>query len=354
LTFPKLEVKQVRDNVINEILTTEQSYIRELIVLNRIFKHDMTEKFKTIEISQIELLTLFGNSEQILNVAFQLLQRIVDKFKTWNYQTSTISDIFDEKKGLGTYLRMYRPYANTVDAGVAFLASHGKTRKALKEYFTSMMEDPRSRGLDFASYLTSPVKRIPRYLLLLGELKKFTLKLDPQHPELACIAAAETLLQGVALSVNKSVTDKSKGEEMAQIYLKLKDQNPKWTLALLTPTREFIKEELVFQKQEKKSKLIKCTLYVFNNLILGTPKKQISHWWWFDLENCVIDDPQDAQFCIKITETLAQHKSTTVTIAAKNAAEKSEIIKLIQDNITKAKEAKDLASKRVAPKDQTI
>ena len=71
---------------------------------------------------------------------------------------------------------MYKVYANTVNDGVAFLAGSlvfllllfflteylgpAKSRPKLQAFFTEKMNnDPDCKGLDFASYLTSPVKR---------------------------------------------------------------------------------------------------------------------------------------------------------------------------------------------------
>ncbi len=56
---------------------------------------------------------------------------------------------------------MYKDYANTVDWAVKFLKemNEKKSRPKLIAWLAEKREDPKCRGLDFPSYLTSPVKR---------------------------------------------------------------------------------------------------------------------------------------------------------------------------------------------------
>jgi len=303
----------------------------------------MEKKAKTIDISEQELNTLFGNADQLLNVNFTLLERIVEKFEQWDSDTSTIADLFGNNPplGMGPYLKMYKSFANSAYLGLEFLKKEGKNRKELVKYFAQLQKEEVSKNLDFTSYYTTPITRIPRYKSLLETLEKYTNKVNPDHPEVDQIKIALTVITEVADAVNKAV-DK-KGEEMMTLFMKLNQLNPKFMgnkdFEFLTPTREFVKEMEVSQKQDKKNKLVKCNLYIFNDLILGTPKKQ--GWWHMDLVNCDLQDIDPLKFLFGITATLPNMGTPTksmVTLGCQSAAEKTELMKLLRDNITKAKE----------------
>jgi len=131
---------------------------------------------------------------------------------------------------------------------------------------------------------------------------------------------------------------------MTALFMKLNQINPKFMgnkdFEFLTPTREFVKEMEITQKLDKKSKLVKCTLYIFNDLLLGTPKKQ--PWWHMDLLQCDLQDIDPNKFLFGVTATLAKDGTPTkimVTLGCQNGPEKTELMKLIRDNISKTKES---------------
>jgi len=237
---------------------------------------------------------------------------------------------------------MYKSFANTAYVGLEFLKKEGKNRKELVKYFAQLQKEEISKNLDFTSYYTTPITRIPRYKSLLETLDKYTRKIDPEHPEINQIKIALTVITEVADAVNKAVDQK--GEEMMALFMKLNQINPKFMgnkdFEFLTPTREFVKEMEIFQKLDKKTKLVKCTLYIFNDLILGTPKKQ--PWWHMDLVNCEVQDVDPQKFLFGITATLPNAGTPTkvmVTLGCVTAVEKTDLMKLLRDNITKAKDS---------------
>ena len=49
-----------------------------------------------------------------------------------------------------------------------------RRKKAFEKYLQKAKENTECRGLDLLSYLIMPVQRLPRYVLLLSELRKNT------------------------------------------------------------------------------------------------------------------------------------------------------------------------------------
>ena len=56
--------------------------------------------------------------------------------------------------------------------------------------------------MDLMSYLIMPIQRIPRYVLLLSDLLKFT---DPTHPDHKNLTEAVAKVEGVARFINEKV-----------------------------------------------------------------------------------------------------------------------------------------------------
>eukprot|EP01126_Amoeba_proteus_P036316 TRINITY_DN3696_c0_g2_i3.p1 TRINITY_DN3696_c0_g2~~TRINITY_DN3696_c0_g2_i3.p1 ORF type:complete len:104 (-),score=30.43 TRINITY_DN3696_c0_g2_i3:161-472(-) len=93
----------------------------------------------------------------------------------------------------------------------------------LFQFFEKKRNDKVCRGLDFGTFLTTPIKRIPRYLLLLKELKKHTK--DPTHPEIRFLLRAEKSLGQVADDINTAIILQEKRSKVVEISQKISFKN---------------------------------------------------------------------------------------------------------------------------------
>ena len=64
------------------------------------------------------------------------------------------------------------------------------------------MEQPACGGLDLGAFLLTPVQRVPRYILLLKQLLKYT---DPTHPDYRHINACLDRLRDFLARLNDSM-----------------------------------------------------------------------------------------------------------------------------------------------------
>lgn len=87
--FRKVEVviAQKRDNIANEILTTEQSYIRALTIVNELYRKPMLDAAKAGLLGSFNedfVTEIFSrNFQDILRVNFTLLSGLVDRLSAW-------------------------------------------------------------------------------------------------------------------------------------------------------------------------------------------------------------------------------------------------------------------------------
>ena len=94
---------------------------------------------------------------------------------------------------------------------------------------------------DICSFLIMPIQRIPRYELLLRELKKNT---DPSSPESVGLEKAFEKIVGIATHVNES---QRHIENMTKL-LALQDRIQGQAFELLMPHRRLLKEAQLVQK----------------------------------------------------------------------------------------------------------
>ena len=139
---------------------------------------------------------IFVNINMILPFNLQLVSELEKCLSNWNEQ-SIIADIFVK---LAPFLKMYNQYSNSYDNALVVLAKCIKVEK-----FALLVEEcDATTGLSarLDSLLIAPIQRIPRYTLLLSEIKKHT---PEGHPDQVNLDKAIPLLQEVADYINKNI-----------------------------------------------------------------------------------------------------------------------------------------------------
>lgn len=123
---------------------------------------------------------------------------------------------------------------------------------------------------------SSQVQRIPRYVLLLRELKKHT---APDHPDLAQLNFALTKIESIAAHVNESKRHVENMSKLLDIQSRVKD--PKFQL--FKPDRRLLREGMIKRVSEKyvlsdavaarpphEWEMLDQLLFLFNDMLLWT------------------------------------------------------------------------------------
>lgn len=84
------------------------------------------------------------------------------------------------------------------------LSQQNKKFLAMAEQAT---HDPRCAGLDLAAFLLTPIQRLPRYIMLLGRLMKYT---DETHADYEQLLRALEVLQQLTIDLDKSFEESAK------------------------------------------------------------------------------------------------------------------------------------------------
>ncbi|KAJ6236823.1 faciogenital dysplasia protein [Anaeramoeba flamelloides] len=159
--------------------------------------------------------------------------------------------------------------------------------------------DPKCKGQALQSLLIMPIQRLPRYVLLLGELTKKTL---PTHPDYVSLKKAFDEIKLVTGEVNETKREIENAYHLADIDKNLTPHSKKkHDLTLIKPTRKYLETYPINNLQDPDNNYF---LYLFNNLILITLvkkkklKKPLKHsirdkFKLCDIENLVYNKQRD-------------------------------------------------------------
>eukprot|EP00736_Rhodelphis_marinus_P008410 Rmarinus@m.17971 len=240
----KLRKRRVhRATVCKEVTTTEASYNESLKAVTDVALKQLqwnAETSKNPILTKDKITKVFCNIESIYELSSNILADLKEKTDNWTDDT-TIGDLFVK---FAPFLRLYIAYCNNYDSAQDFCRSF--TSEPLWEKFWKQCQMiPDFHNMDLNSFLIMPVQRIPRYVLLLKEIRKYT---DEGHPDVEFLDKALSDVEEIATQVNKCM----KGADAANKMLDLQRMFGA-TINFLEAHRTFISEgrlTLVTTKEE--------------------------------------------------------------------------------------------------------
>lgn len=253
-----------RRRIAEEIRDTEATYVT---MISKVQEGIIDPIKKTISqedsiISPEELKEVFSNLPEILNVHSSLLQKLNQRFSNWN-ASSSFSDIFIQLEK--SFTELYIEYVANFD-NVTLLVKYIRKKKP---HFKKLIKDfekeqAKSNALDLASFLILPVQRLPRYVLLLLELEKFTdegtVDKDPKNQ--SNLENAIASIKRVLEKVDESKTTQNEGQKIATIQRNMELEE----LELVHPKRKYIMEGVVRLIDDEENTSPYC--FLFNDILL--------------------------------------------------------------------------------------
>ncbi|KAI6661568.1 hypothetical protein LOD99_13441 [Oopsacas minuta] len=172
--------QEQRYRIAKEIENTEATYVQNLHTLTSFFYRPL---LKAKLIPQNELKQLFPPQlNALLNCHIELLDKLHDRLSNSKWH-GMIGDLFANLCPGSMSMDFFQMYSGYVLAFPSALAVYDKqirTNEEFRGFIRACMESPSCRGLDLCAFLLTPIQRLPRYLLLLKELIKYT---DSSHPD---------------------------------------------------------------------------------------------------------------------------------------------------------------------------
>ncbi|XP_041669981.1 spermatogenesis-associated protein 13 isoform X2 [Cheilinus undulatus] len=186
--------EQMRTNVVQEIMNTERIYIKHLKdicegYIRQCRKHpDM--------FTELQLKTIFSNIEEIYKFQRQFLRDLEKKYNKEQPHLSEIGSCFLlQDEGFS----IYSDYCNTHPEACAELQRLMKSGK-YKHFFEACRLLQQMIDISIAGFLLTPVQKICKYPLQLGELLKYTPK---DHSDYGGVSKAYETMKNVASLINE-------------------------------------------------------------------------------------------------------------------------------------------------------
>jgi hypothetical protein len=247
-----------RSHVCQEILASEKSYVESLATMVEVYMTPMAQGVpgQVEKCDPLDVQTVFGDVEQILTINRELLTSLEERMKTFSVDT-VIGDLFVK---LCPFFKLYSAYSSGFERATKKLEQMRAASPALAAWLDAQGSGPRCRGLSLPSFLIMPVQRVPRYLLLLGDLEKNTWA---HHADSKTLAKALAELRVTAAHINESVRRQESAARMAEIHGRVFDFDGD----LIQPTRVY-QSELALRIVKRNGHRKERVAVLFNDLLL--------------------------------------------------------------------------------------
>ncbi|KAF2074909.1 hypothetical protein CYY_003786 [Polysphondylium violaceum] len=212
----------MRKRTLEELLKVEKGYVQDMTTMIDVF----LDPFKTEAcFPKHHIYTLFCNIEELKRVHQSFLDSLENRLNgnQWSETESTIGELFFPY--MGSWQLMYEKYINNYEKAFA-LTRYFKISPNYAEIQKSIYQkekDTRCRYLDFNSFLVMPVQRLPRYIVLLQAIEKYT---SQDHPDFGQVSLALVQLQDLTLYLNESKRKASQEDKIDEIKLLVQGVDP--------------------------------------------------------------------------------------------------------------------------------
>lgn len=197
-----------RSRVANEILTSEREYVKALEDCSRYYGKPLRLDKKVLTKEQVT--EIFSPVfETIVLLSRTLLSDLELRMVQWSPEQQ-LGDIFLK---IVDFLKVYVGYIENFDTSIRTRQELAKSKK-----FTKLLEScvASKEVQPIASYLIMPVQRLPRYIMLLRELSRYT---PPTHKDAPLLAQAIEKVSAVTEFVN----EKKRVAEQLMLLLAMQD-----------------------------------------------------------------------------------------------------------------------------------
>lgn len=250
MTEKEKKRKMGRANVISEIISTENSYVKSLEVIREVYIKPLRKRRRILSLR--EEATIFSNIENLHAIHVNFLHELTERQKLFPDETPIV-DIF---LNFCPWFDMYTQYVSNYEAVTSLLMKLGK-RKRWKQFLEECARDPRTTLLNIDDYLVMPIQRIPRYKLLLEELLR---RSDETSNDQVTIPIAIEKVHSAVVRINTTV----------QVLDKMLSIQGKFlgNVHLLAPNRRFIKQGTLKKHSRSASGRRWYHFFLFNDLLV--------------------------------------------------------------------------------------
>ncbi|XP_029456728.1 FYVE, RhoGEF and PH domain-containing protein 3 [Rhinatrema bivittatum] len=314
-------------HIANELLHTEEAYVKRLHLLDQVFctrlseagiPHDVT----TGIFSNISSIYLFHGQFLLPELKIRITQE-------WN-SNPRIGDILQK---LAPFMKMYGEYVKNFDRAMDMVNTWTQRSSQFKDVVQSIQKDDMCGNLTLQHHMLEPVQRIPRYELL---LKDYLKKLPEDSPDRKDSEKSLELISTAANHSNAAIRKMEKMHKLLEVYERLGGEED-----IVNPANELIKEGHIQKLSAKNGTAQDRYLFLFNSMVLYCVPKLRLIGQKFGVREKIDIAGLQVQEIIKPNATrtfLIIGKKRSLELQARTEEEKKEWIQVIQATIEKHKQ----------------
>ncbi|XP_072538303.1 faciogenital dysplasia isoform X2 [Salminus brasiliensis] len=241
-------------NIAQELLHTEEAYVKRLNLLDQVFCTKLTEAGIPADV----ITGIFSNISSIYCFHHQfLLPELQTRItQEWN-SNPRIGDILQK---LAPFMKMYGEYVKNFDRAMELVSTWTQRSTQFKSVVQNIQKQDVCGNLTLQHHMLEPVQRIPRYELL---LKDYLKKLPNDAPDRKDAEKALDLIATAANHSNAAIRKMEKMHKLLEVHERLGGEED-----IVNPANELIKEGHIKKMSAKNGTAQDRYLYLFNNMLL--------------------------------------------------------------------------------------
>ncbi|XP_042306952.1 FYVE, RhoGEF and PH domain-containing protein 3 isoform X2 [Sceloporus undulatus] len=314
-------------NIANELLHTEEAYVKRLHLLDQVF----CTKLYEAGIPPDVVTGIFSNISSIYRFHEQFLlpelkTRITDEWNT----NPRLGDILQK---LAPFLKMYGEYVKNFDRAMDMVNTWMQRSSPFKDVIQNIQKQDVCGNLTLQHHMLEPVQRIPRYELL---LKDYLKKLPGESPDRKDAEKSLELISTAANHSNAAIRKMEKMHKLLEVYERLGGEED-----IVNPANELIKEGHIQKLSAKNGTAQDRYLFLFNSMVLYCVPKLRLIGQKFSVREKIDIAGLQVQEIVKqnVAHTFSiTGKKRSLELQARTEEEKKEWIQVIQATIEKHKQ----------------
>ncbi|KYQ96825.1 pleckstrin (PH) domain-containing protein [Tieghemostelium lacteum] len=309
-------------NVLDELLSTEEDYLRDLdFIVNQ-----MVEPMTSRGFDKVILKGLFSNIEIIRN----LCKTIITDMKASEVTLHNTVVVFTK---MSAFFKMYSQYCTHHMKSIQLIDELSKNNQSFNQFKQELFNNPQSRGLKIQDYLIKPIQRICKYPLLFNQMLK---SLDKSDKDYIGLQQVYDKLVEVAEFVNEFQKISEKNDRL----LELQNQIDGAPFTILESTRKILSEVQIKMKEASKEDYHNRYMFIFNDLMvfckLSTFSRKFNYSFQLSYQDLKVL-PSIREKSILMSGQGHENESVNIEIQFETEQEKDTITNMIFDLLSENK-----------------
>uniref|UniRef100_H2Y6T8 Uncharacterized protein n=1 Tax=Ciona savignyi TaxID=51511 RepID=H2Y6T8_CIOSA len=321
-------------NIAKELLSTEESYVRVLHLIDQVFHKKVREEATQKNIMpETAVNSIFSHVPAIYQFHNTfLLPQLRERLANW-FADPRISDIMCRA---APFLKMYSLYVQNFDDAMNTIKTWSQKSHGFSAIIKSIQKLPECNFLTLQHHMLSPVQRIPRYQMLLQDYVRRMPQDATDRPE---TENALKLITVAATHSNETMKKMEKFHKLVNVFNNLAEVN----FDIVDVSRELLKEGKIVKISARNGEKYERYLYLFSDMLLCcTPLGRLQGKSYkvtakMDLDGMKVTEVRNPTspfaFCVE-----GRQKSTEFSASAQE--DKDGWVSAIQDAIQQAIERK--------------